>query len=125
MELKVNKFIAQLVLFYCIQTFGKHPKKPIPKLIYSKKNDKDTYGVYSIDKNTIKIFYNRHFEPDVKNPLSEFIDTVIHEYKHYLHSTKLNKVMCKNDARQIDLMEDEAIIFGHVESKKFLKKLNK
>lgn len=124
MELKVNKFTAQLIFFYCVQQFGKHARRPIPKLTWSKINDKETFGDYCYTKNRIRIFFNRHFEPDVKNPVMEMVNTICHEYKHYLDSTKLKQSVCKNNKKLYNKLEVIATKFGDIQSKQFLNKMN-
>jgi hypothetical protein len=124
MKLKLNKFTCKLIFFYCVQKFGKHEKKPVPKIVFSKSN-KEIFGDYCWDKNKIRIFYKRHLNEDVKNPVFELVDTICHEYKHYLHSSALAKSIKHEHKSKEDLLEDEAIRFAKAESRKFYNKLMK
>lgn len=115
MELQVNKTTAELVFAYCIFKHGKHKRKPVPTLKWSLRKNNRLYGEYFISENVIKIYANAHIDIGVH----EMIDTIFHEYKHYLQNLNPNTYK-----KRLTDLEKEAVQFAKKETKKFIKELS-
>lgn len=109
-KLSVDRKTAQLILGYCVVKFGVNPLRPIPKICV-RRNESKTYGCYSLKTNAITLYAHTHEQAD--NPVYEFVDTIIHEYKHYLQAVESGKFS------YTDQHEKEAIKFSNKHSTKF------
>lgn len=86
---KIKK-IASLTLLYCMTKLGTHKYKSVPKVSVINNPDLNYFGVFKCDTNTIVI--NRAYATNVKL----FIQTLIHEYTHYLQNmTQYNQIYKK------------------------------
>ena len=82
--------ISAFVLLYCVAKFGTNAHKPVPKVSIINNPDGRFYGIFDCGKNTIVI--NRAYNNTVKL----FIQTLLHEYTHYLQNmTQYNQIYKK------------------------------
>jgi len=99
--IKAGRDKVQLILLWCKRKWGKSKfKKDYPKLrVYTKakgtyNSSRTSFGTYNYITNTINIHVCHH------RSYLQLIDTVIHEYKHYLLDTKeyqkIEKILYKN-----------------------------
>lgn len=101
-----------MVFAYCVFKHGKHKRKSIPIFKWSLRKNTGLFGEYFIKDNIVKIYAVAH------NDVNEMIDTIFHEYKHYLQNLNPNTFK----KREIDI-EKEAVRFAKKETKKFIKNL--
>ena len=87
--IKANRSKIELILLWCKRKWGKSKfKKDYPKLrVYTKakgiyNSSYSSFGTYNYVTNTINIHVCHH------RSYLQLIDTIIHEYKHYLLDTK-------------------------------------
>jgi hypothetical protein len=88
----INLNNAKKILSWCKKEYGKSKfYKKYPKLyLYRIPWEPKDYGYFLIDFNEIILFKKPH------NTFVEFIDTIIHEYIHYLQDqTKYDKLLPK------------------------------
>lgn len=76
------RLIAKETINYCIATLGIKKNLPVPTVSVIKRGGSLRYGQYDYMNNHIQIHYN--VCGDVKN----LIQTIIHEYTHYLQNLK-------------------------------------
>jgi hypothetical protein len=97
---QANRKKIEIILLWCKRKWGKSKfKKDYPKLrVYTTakgtyNSSRSSFGTYNYDTNTINIHVCHH------KSYNQLIDTVIHEYKHYLLNTKeykkLEKILYK------------------------------
>ena len=89
MTLSRLRKLSAMVMVYCIGKLGTHRYKPIPKVSIIYNVDAKYYGMFECGKNTIVI--NRAYSYTIKL----FIQTVIHEYTHYLQNMNEYKQLYK------------------------------
>ncbi len=119
--MKISKELSKLTLAWIVNETDFHKK--VPNLVYSKRKV-EMYGEYDWETETIFIYE----QPHLKEPLWEFIDTIIHEFAHHRqHKSKifykrLNKSVSgfHSSVTNNDL-ENEAEKFSRKYTKKFLK----
>lgn len=80
---------------WCRKTYGKRSHRPIPKLILTAKRGK--YAEYSYYENQIECDIKKHLKKKGKVyiglDLDQYVDSIIHEYQHYLQDWSLLKTI--------------------------------
>ena len=108
LSLSKMKKIASLTLLYCVTKKGTHKYKPLPKVSVVNNPNAKYYGVYKCSTNTIVI--NRSVCTNIKL----FIQTLLHEYTHYLQNMSTytqiyKKVGYKNHPFEMEARESEKL----------------
>lgn len=125
--MKISRDLAKLTLAWIVNETNFHKK--VPKLIYSKKQS-TIYGSYVWENETITVYEQPHLNLR-KEPLVEFIDTILHEFAH--HRQNKTKVLFKRLNKSVsgfhhqvttDDLENEAEAFSRKYTKKLLKIIN-
>ncbi len=80
--LVLDKNLAKLILGWCQNKFGKSKFDARTPKIRLYKATKDDYGMYTSQTCSISLYNGSIQQAD--NPLEEFVNTIIHEYFHYL-----------------------------------------
>ena len=78
-----------MVMIYCVNNLGTHKYKPLPKVSIVHNADANYYGMFHCGRNTIVI--NTSHSTTIKL----FIQTLIHEYTHYLQNMNEYKQIFK------------------------------
>lgn len=76
------RLIAKETIDYCISTLGVKRSLPIPTVSVVKRGRSRRYGQYDITNNHIQIHY------DICKDVKTVIQTIIHEYTHYLQNLR-------------------------------------
>ncbi len=94
----INKSNAAKILTWCKRTYGKSQfKKTYPILKFHQKPfEKDDYGEYISDDNIIYVYGETH------NSFIDFINTIIHEYVHYLQDPIMYQRYFKKHKKSYD-----------------------
>lgn len=83
------RLIAKETINYCISTLGVKTTLPVPTVSVIKRGRSRRYGQYDVTNNMIQIHYN------VCGDVKLLIQTIIHEYTHYLQNLKKYDVLYK------------------------------
>ena len=81
------RLIAKETIMYCMQTLGTKSSKSIPTVSIIKRGRSRRYGQYNVTMNHIQIHYN------ICGDVKTLIQTLIHEYTHYLQNLKQYHVL--------------------------------
>lgn len=84
----LNSKTAKIALEFCIKTFGVKSGLDIPKIIIHRIPNKNM-GEYDSTTNIIHIYKNSH------KSFLEVMDTIIHEYTHYLQNMRAYDIFAK------------------------------
>lgn len=77
----LNQKTGKLAIEFCVKTFGTKFGLDTPRLAIHRLPSKNGYlGMYDSGKNTIHVFKSEH------SSFLEAMDTIIHEYTHYLQN---------------------------------------
>ena len=77
---------AKFALKFCIKTFGTKPGLEVPKIIVHRTpSPEGLFGCYDSATNVIHVYRIAH------TSFVEAMDTIVHEYTHYLQSRTLYK----------------------------------
>lgn len=80
----INLKNAKLILKWCYENLGKSKYRSFSKLRISISRNIKTHGLYEENGENSVIYIN----PDKHRSFNEFIDTIIHEYIHFLQGLK-------------------------------------
>lgn len=80
----INLKNAKLILKWCYDNLGKSKYRSFSKLKISISRSIKTHGLYEEDGELSVIYIN----PDKHRSFNEFIDTIIHEYTHFLQGLR-------------------------------------
>lgn len=80
----INLKNAKLILKWCYDNLGKSRYRSFSKLKISISRSIKTHGLYEEDGEYSVIYVN----PDKHRSFNEFIDTIIHEYIHFLQGLR-------------------------------------
>lgn len=100
--------MGEQIIKWCRKEYGKRRHRPVPKIIYL---SLPHLGEYDYDNNQIRIDLKKHIIEEGQLNLHEFIDTVIHEYQHYMQDWRkvYGDVVKKMEGKlEIDYFEDRA-----------------
>lgn len=90
----VNRRVIKLALEYCVKTFGLSKfNGPIPNIIVKRnrlEDDKRCRGQYDSTTNTIIVI------PIAHSSFIDVINTVIHEYTHYLQDLGIYSILYRS-----------------------------
>lgn len=119
MTLSQLRKVATLTLMYAVQKKGTNKHKSVPKVSIIHNPKDGAFGVYKCDKNTIVV--NTVYASSLKL----FIQTLLHEYTHYLqnmttYSQLYKKVGYEKHPYEIESRESEKL---YSEAFKYIKEL--
>ena len=96
------RLIAKETIQYCVATMGKKRSTPLPTVSVIKRGGSRKYGQYDVTNNHIVIFYN------VCGTVQMVIQTLIHEYTHYIQNLKNYDVLFSQHGYEKHPQEIEA-----------------
>jgi hypothetical protein len=90
----INRKVIKTALRYCVETFGLSKfNGPVPNIIVKRSRlvgDERCRGFYDVSINTIVIFPIAHIS------FIDVVNTVIHEYTHYLQDLGLYNILYRS-----------------------------
>ena len=102
------RMIAEQTIDYCIRTLGVKRSKSLPTFSLLKRSGSRKYGQYDVTNNHIQIHYN------VCGTVQLFIQTIIHEYTHYIQNLRHYQVLYRkfgydNHPQEIEARKNEKL----------------